>query len=168
MLPNSREIEKTQLIFFSFLDFFFSIDLWWPQKRHKKISLYFCELSCVLKQVPVESTAGNLYYFLRNSLKCKHPVDTNLRFFWCLLSSCRHCAVSEYTYHITWYTTGRAVFWLVFYFTEAKSENSSEQLNCKTTYKRSAVTSNCLKLPTYLKHTVEIAKVTHIPFTLPP
>jgi len=49
----------------------------------------------------MESTAGNLYYFLRNFFKCKHPVDTNLRFFWCLLSSCHRCAVSWV--HIPYY-----------------------------------------------------------------
>lgn len=47
--------------------------------------------------------------------------------------------MSEYTYHITGYKADRTLFGLVFYFTEAKAENTSEPFNGKSSSKNTAV-----------------------------
>lgn len=118
----------------------------------------------------MKSTAGNLYYFLRNSLKCKHPVDTNLRFFWCLLSSCHHvqCLSTHTILQGTRLTEPYSG--LYFIFTEAKSENSSEQCSGRAAYENIAVILKLFKLRNRLTISNIVlkcpAKITHIPFTL--
>lgn len=47
--------------------------------------------------------------------------------------------MSEYTYHITGYEAHGALFGLVFYFTEAKAENTSVPFNGKSSSKNTAV-----------------------------
>lgn len=47
--------------------------------------------------------------------------------------------MSEYTYHITGYEAHGALFGLVFYFTEAKAENTSAPFNGKSSSKNTAV-----------------------------
>lgn len=47
--------------------------------------------------------------------------------------------MSEYKYHITGHEADRALFALVFYFTEAKAENTSEPFNDKSSSKNTAV-----------------------------